>query len=248
MLLAISVPDGLSWRMRTYRVVAAAAALTASLAAASEPALAQSLLQRLFGFGAGRAPEERYDRVERYPFSRPAYGWDDGGWEEDYRTYRTMCVRLCDGFYFPISDNVRRERLYGDNRACLSRCDGEARLYYYPTVGGSVQTMVDLSGRSYQSLPNAFRYRKALVAGCTCKPAPWSPEEAARHEGYAAEAAQSVAEADMGPPRAAEEAEGPSVEEPYYFEPPRPYTRPPAPAPAHSRWWRAPWARYGWRD
>jgi hypothetical protein len=132
----------------------------------------------------------------------------------------------------------------------MRRCDGEARLFYYPTEGGSPETMVDLAGRSYASLPNAFRYRKSLVAACTCRPAPWSAEAAARHAAYAAEAAQSVAEEDgedaTRPERAAVAA-GPSVEEPYYFEPPRPYTRPPA---NYSRWQRAPMdrPRYGWRD
>ena len=92
---------------------------------------------------------------------------------------------MCDGFYYPMSNGVRRERLYRDNRACMQGCDGEARLFYYPTTGGSVEKMVDLAGRSYASLPNAFRYRKALVEGCACKPAPWSAEEAARHQGYA---------------------------------------------------------------
>jgi hypothetical protein len=227
--------------------------LAASLAAASQPVLAQSLVQRMFGFGA-REPEyrseSRYERSERYnPYSRPAYD-DDDGWQEDTRSYRTMCVRLCDGYYFPISDNVRRGRLYHDNRQCMQRCDGEARLFYYPADGGSVETMVDLAGRSYQSLPNAFRYRKALVASCTCKPAPWSPEESARHDGYAAEAAQSVAEPEMDrQSRPARTAAGPSVEEPYYFEPPQEYVRPPA--PRYYSGWRQPppgGPRYGWQD
>jgi hypothetical protein len=161
-----------------------------------------------------------------------------------------MCVRLCDGFYFPLSNSVRRGRLYHDNRKCMQRCDGEARLFYYPTDGGSVETMVDLAGRSYQSLPNAFRYRKALVAGCTCKPAPWSPGEAARHQGYAMEAAQASAEAEIDDePRRARTARGPSVEEPYYFEAPQQYVRPPA-RRYYSRWRRPAWVhpRYGWRD
>ena len=246
----VGARTGLGWRMRTYRMVAAAAALAAGLAALSEPAPAQSLLQRLFGFGARSMPEDAYPRGEPYgPYSRPAYGYDNG-WQEDYATYRTLCVRLCDGFYFPISDRVRRERLYQDSRSCMQRCDGEARLFYYPTEGGSVETMVDLAGRSYQSLPTAFKYRQALVAGCTCKPAPWSPEEAARHEGYAAEAEQPAANAGSAaatdsPPD--DESAGPSVDEPYDYEPPRPYALPPA---SYSRWRRNAWARqrYGWRD
>jgi hypothetical protein len=233
-----------------HRVFAGAlllAATLATLSAASEPAFAQSLLQRMFGFGASRAPPEpRYEPIERYePYSRPSY---DGAWQEDFGTYRTVCVRLCDGFYFPIGDNVRRGRLYADNRACMRRCDGEARLFYYPTDGGSVETMVDLAGRSYRALPNAFRYRKALVSGCACKPAPWSPEETARHQGYVAGAAQSVAEAESQS-RPARTAAGPSVEEPYYFEAPQPYVRPPEPR-HYSRWRQPPpgGPRYGWQD
>ncbi len=81
-------------------------------------------------------------------------------------------MRTCDGFYFPIGDSVGRERLHSDARACSARCDGEAKLFYYPTNGGSVETMVDMAGRPYAQLPTAFLYRKTLVQGCTCKPAP----------------------------------------------------------------------------
>ena len=102
-------------------------------------------------------------------------------------------MRTCDGFYFPIGDNVGRERLHQDARACSARCDGEAKLFYYPTNGGSVETMVDMAGRPYAQLPTAFLYRKTLVQGCTCKPAPWSAETAARHQGYKDEA-QALAE------------------------------------------------------
>jgi hypothetical protein len=226
----------------------------AGLAAASGSVHAQSLLQRWLGPGGGSDPEPRYERNDPYPYSRPAYDYDDG-WNEDHRTYRTMCVRMCDGFYFPMSNGVRRERLYRDNRACMQRCDGEARLFYYPIDGGSVETMVDLGGRSYSALPTAFRYRKALVDGCTCKPAPWSAAEAARHQGYANGDAMAETEIDQRETeiRAAEayerRAAGPSVEEPYYFEPPQPYARPPPPR-AYSRWRRPAWAnpRYGWRD
>ena len=89
-------------------------------------------------------------------------------------TFRTVCVRMCDGFYFPVGDNVGRERLHQDARTCAARCDGEAALYYYPLNGGSVETMVDLRGQPYAQTTTAFLYRKTLVQGCTCKPAPWS--------------------------------------------------------------------------
>lgn len=174
--------------MRKLQVLAGGAVAIAALALSSEPSAAQSLLQRLFG-GAPRS-EHPSQRMEGYGYSR----WDEGGFQEDYGTYRTMCVRMCDGFYFPISDNARRGQLYRDSRRCAQRCDGEARLFFYSKQGGSVETMVDMGGRAYVDLPSAFKYRKSLVSGCSCKPAPWSPQEAARHASYAAEATRGPVE------------------------------------------------------
>jgi Protein of unknown function (DUF2865) len=175
------------------------AALSAVLFATATPALAQSLVQRLFGPGGSRTPDYRSDRHRPFGFSSRTNRTNNYSvWEEDHGTYRTVCVRLCDGFYFPISASVRRGRLHHDNRACMRRCDGEARLFYYPTDGGSAETMVDLRGRRYADLPNAFKYRKTLVAGCGCRPAPWSAEAAAMHEGYRAQAAQSAPGDEVG--------------------------------------------------
>jgi len=183
-------------QMRGVKGLIGGTALLAALVAAATPSLAESFLRRLFGgFVGARMPEYRFNFGRMGPSGYGTDGQpDSGGFEEDYGTYRTLCVRLCDGFYFPISDGVRRERFYGDSHQCAQRCDGEARLFYYSTAGGGAETAVDLTGRRYVDLPNAFRYRKALVDGCTCKPAPWSAQEAARHEGYAAEAAQRRAE------------------------------------------------------
>jgi hypothetical protein len=100
-------------------------------------------------------------------------------------TYRTMCVRLCDGFYFPISNAVPGSSLARDADACAASCTSEARLFYYPNGGGDVEGMVDLTGMAYAALPNAFRYRKALVEGCRCRPQPWADSERARHRAYA---------------------------------------------------------------
>jgi hypothetical protein len=62
--------------------------------------------------------------------------------------------------------------------------------------------------------------------------------------------AQWVAEAESDPQsRPARTAAGPSVEEPYYFEAPQPYVRPPEPR-HYSRWRQPPpgGPRYGWQD
>ncbi|HUJ36520.1 MAG TPA: DUF2865 domain-containing protein [Hyphomicrobium sp.] len=214
--------------MRGVKALIAGTALLTALIATAQPSLAEGLLRRLFGGIVERLPEYRFNFGRMGP---SGYGSDDaydgGSWQEDYGSYRTLCVRLCDGFYFPISDGVRRERLNSDAHQCAQRCDGEARLFYYPTAGGSVETMVDLTGRRYADLPNAFRYRKSLVNGCACKPAPWSPQEAARHQGYAAQAAQGaeppVEDARRTAPATREASRSPSP----YDEPPRVYGRGP---------------------
>jgi hypothetical protein len=211
--------------MRGVKALIAGTALFGALVAMAQPSFAEGLLRRLFGGFVERLPEVRFNFGRMGP-PPPGYGgdsmYDNGGFEEDYGTYRTLCVRLCDGFYFPIGDGVRRERLNSDSHQCSQRCDGEARLFYYPTTGGSPETMIDLTGRRYADLPNAFRYRKALVDGCSCKPAPWSPQEAARHEGYAAEAAHRSVEDTTR--RTAQASRG---QAPYDGEPQRGYGRGP---------------------
>jgi hypothetical protein len=228
--------------MRGVKAFIGATALIAALVATAEPSFAESFLRRLFGgFVAARVPEYRFNFGRMGPSGYGSDGeYGNGGFEEDYATYRTLCVRLCDGFYFPISDSVRRERLYDDSRQCSQRCDGEARLFYYSTAGGSAETAVDLAGHRYADLPNAFRYRKALVDGCSCKPAPWSAREAARHEGYAAEAAQQRAEAPVDDGRRTAQASRDVARDRggYGDEPPRTYGRGP----------QTPWDRGGDRQ
>ena len=131
--------------------------------------------------------------VEPRPASQTA--GDDIGPPDSGGPYRTLCVRACDGFYFPLRHDARRQSFAPDIKSCRTACGDTARLFYFLENGGSVETMVDLAGRKYAELPQAFAYRKALVPGCACKPVPWSGEEAERHQGYAiTEAAKNAAE------------------------------------------------------
>ena len=81
-----------------------------------------------------------------------------------------MCVRLCDGYYFPLSYAAPLSRLAHDADACAASCGIGARLFYYANPGGRLEDMVDMSGMAYAVLANAYRYRKALVEGCRCEP------------------------------------------------------------------------------
>jgi len=100
--------------------------------------------------------------------------------------YRTMCVRQCDGYYFPVSFSTSKGNLKTDAQACRSRCGAPARLYYYPNPGGSLKKMVAYrGGKPYEKLKNAFRFKKEFVANCRCRPEPWTREAKLRHKRYA---------------------------------------------------------------
>jgi hypothetical protein len=83
--------------------------------------------------------------------------------------YKTLCVRKCDGFYFPISTTATQSRFDLDSSLCQASCpNADVELFLQP-INGDAEAAVALDGTPYGSLPNAFRYRKALDAGCTCR-------------------------------------------------------------------------------
>lgn len=84
--------------------------------------------------------------------------------------YRTLCVRTCDGYYFPISYSTSQSRFSDDEQACQKLCPAaEAVLYTHRNPGEDVPQAVNSSGRLYKDLANAFRYRREFVASCSCK-------------------------------------------------------------------------------
>lgn len=137
------------------------------------------------------------DRREAAPAPRRQKRWRSG----DARTYRTLCVRLCDGFYFPISFSTKRAKFAEDADRCERQCPSRSRLYVYRNPGQQVEEMVDLKGTPYTKLPTALRFKTDYVADCTCRGKPWDAEVIARHESYlpaqpAAEAATAAGKAE----------------------------------------------------
>ena len=190
---------------------------------ASAPASAQGLLDALFGGGWSKPKE--YPTSPSYPqrslYAPPPFGYGSGGgtWPSGNSydngtsggSYRMVCVRMCDGYYYPISFGVSRANFGRDAVACQASCGSDARLFYHAT-SSSPDSMIDLAGRPYAGLPNAFKYRKTLVANCACKPAPWSEAELARHQQYAAAEGRSKSGAE--PARSPDAIARPAAEEP----------------------------------
>jgi hypothetical protein len=74
---------------------------------------------------------------------------------------QAYCVRSCDGRYFPISAAGNQSRAASCNSFCPA---SETRVVY----GSGIDNAVTESGKPYSELPNAFRYRNEMVAGCSC--------------------------------------------------------------------------------
>jgi hypothetical protein len=85
--------------------------------------------------------------------ARPRAGYSGGG--------QAYCVRTCDGRYFPISASDNQSRAASCNSFCPA---SETKVVY----GSNIDNAATEAGKPYSELPNAFRYRNELVAGCTC--------------------------------------------------------------------------------
>jgi len=85
-------------------------------------------------------------------------------------TYRTLCVRTCDGYYFPVSYSTVPGKFADDEQLCRRMCPAtEVTLYSHRNPGEDVSRAVSMSGRVYSDLPTAFSYRKQYNAACSCR-------------------------------------------------------------------------------
>jgi hypothetical protein len=96
-------------------------------------------------------------------------------------TYRTLCVRTCDGYYFPISYSTVPTKFAEDERLCQRLCPAtEAVLFSHRNPGEDVTRAVSGTGRLYSDLPAAFSYRKQFNPACSCRAPGQSWAEALR--------------------------------------------------------------------
>lgn len=125
----------------------------------------------------------RPDRFSARPVQRP-----EPEPTIDAGAYRTMCVRLCDGYAWPISFATSSSSFARDQTTCERSCSSPARLFTHRNPGAGMEDMVDLDGRPYSALPTAFFYQAVYDESCKCRAHPWETESLERHRGYALEA------------------------------------------------------------
>jgi hypothetical protein len=145
------------------------AVLAVCVLGAAPTAQARDFFTALFGaFSDNPASgQQRLDSSAPLPFAspgdffgrpsdaaRPRVSYSGGGGQ-------AYCVRTCDGRYFPISASDGQSRAASCNSFCPA---SETKIVY----GSSIDQAATENGKPYSELPNAFRYRNELVAGCSC--------------------------------------------------------------------------------
>ena len=62
--------------------------------------------------------------------------------------FRTICVRTCDGYYFPISFSTSSDRFRDDERTCQRMCPAsEVILFSHRNPGEDVAQATSIGGR-----------------------------------------------------------------------------------------------------
>jgi Protein of unknown function (DUF2865) len=144
-------PAGAPMSVSTGKRMIMAAACAVALAPSAH---AEDFFSALFGaIGRGLQPPSS---------NQPPFGGDPSQSEPPRPRVGgpAWCVRTCDGRYFPIPPS-EQSRATVCNNFCPA---AETKVVY----GSSIDAAATEDGKPYSQLPNAFRYRSELVAGCTC--------------------------------------------------------------------------------
>ena len=135
----------LSYQRKLYRLLVAAA-IVGSVALAPEMSSAQGLLDffaKVFNNNPQLPPAPAPASAPAVASSGPAF-----------------CVRSCDGKYFPLMRGAA-----SPTQMCQAFCPASPTKVFF---GSSIDSAYAASGERYADSENAFAYRKALRADCTC--------------------------------------------------------------------------------
>ena len=74
-------------------------------------------------------------------------------------TVATICVRACDGYFFPISNAVPLDAAAEDAVRCAQLCPGAKTHLFTKAPAAPISEMVDRTGVPYSARPFAFRHQ-----------------------------------------------------------------------------------------
>jgi Protein of unknown function (DUF2865) len=148
-------------RMRRRVALVAAAALASTVVLAPQAASAQNLLDFLFGGGQKQqhqAPPQANFFAD--PFSQQAAPAPAPRQASAGGSGPAFCVRSCDGRYFSLARNNATPV-----QMCQAFCPASPTKVFF---GSTIDSASSATGERYADSENAYAFRKALRADCTC--------------------------------------------------------------------------------
>jgi len=145
----------LSFQRKLFRMLVAAA-IIGNVALAPEMSSAEGLLDFFFGGGQKQQQQTSFfanifnTNLQPPPPARPVVANSGPG----------FCVRSCDGKYFPLMRGAASPA-----QMCQAFCPASGTKVFF---GSSIDSAYAASGERYAETENAFAFRKALRADCTC--------------------------------------------------------------------------------
>ena len=136
---------------RKLRRMLVAAAIVGPVALTPEISAAEGLLD--FFFGGGQKQQQQTSPFNNNPQSPPPR-------PVVVTAGPAFCVRSCDGKYFPLMRGTASPA-----KMCQAFCPASPTKVFF---GSSIDRAYAATGERYADSENAFAYRKALRADCTC--------------------------------------------------------------------------------
>ncbi len=89
------------------------------------------------------------------------------------RAAQVLCVRHCDGAFYPLATDVASDRMADMDRICQAQCPSAASSAYASPAAaggtGDVSGATATDGSAYSALPAAFGYLKGPAKACSCR-------------------------------------------------------------------------------
>jgi hypothetical protein len=125
-----------------------------------QPAQPRTLFEAIFGVPERAAPQQQEPLFDLPPEERSPR-------EAQWGAGRPVCVRTCDGFFFPLSNAPGgRDGLSG---ICSALCPAAETEVFFMPGDGNIENAVGRGGRPYTNLANASRYTRQFDASCACR-------------------------------------------------------------------------------
>ncbi len=81
-----------------------------------------------------------------------------------------VCVRRCDGGFFPVSYSANRSNLDDLAELCNALCPNTKTTLFTKRQDAEIDNAMSYEGESYESLSNAGKFKTKFDPACTCKP------------------------------------------------------------------------------